>query len=299
MATPKPLYRMMRKAWPHLPRDLRRRLGRRRLAPARGDVDVLGLVPASSVARVVAQVERDGFAVLEHRLPEAVCRSLESLATTTPARAADGSQVVMATAADLEAPRYDLDELDLLKDPAVQRLVVDPSLHDLAAAYLGGEAVSDMTAMWWSVARPGGASASAAQLFHTDRDRLSFVKFFVYLSDVDDRHGPHVYVRGSHRHLPRGIRADRRYADDEIIAAYGEDALVSIDGARGTVFVADTSGLHKGLPPQIGRRLVFQVEFTTSLFGAPYVSGGVDLLDPVVRRVAEARPRAYRRLLAA
>ncbi len=219
---------------------------------------------------LVERVEQEGFAVLEQRLPESVCRALVALGDTAPAHDADGHQVVMASTVAPEAPRYDLDELDLLKDPEVQRLVVDPSLHELASRYLGGEAVSDMAAMWWSVAQPGGPSSSAAQLFHTDRDRLSFVKFFVYLTDVDEDHGPHVYVRGSHRRLPPGIRADRRHDDDAVVAAFGPDALVTIAGPRGTVFMADTSGLQRP-PAQVGRRLVFQIEYTTSLFGAPYV----------------------------
>jgi hypothetical protein len=83
-----------------------------------------------------------------------------------------------------------------------------------------------------------------------------------------------------------------------VIAAFGDDALVRLTGPAGTVFAADTGGLHKGLPPRTGHRLVFQVEFATSLFGAPFVQVAPEGLAPDVRALAEARPRAYGRLLA-
>jgi Phytanoyl-CoA dioxygenase (PhyH) len=278
VGTPTPAYRAMRKLWPHVPWSVRRRVGRRRGEGVATD------------DRVVDQLLRDGVAVLDTRLPATTCAALVTLARAgLPTGDPD----------DLEVRRLDLAEPDLLADPTVQGLLVDERFRRLADSYLGGEAINDLAAMWWSVAQPGRASAAAAQQFHTDRDRLSFVEFFVYLTDVDEAHGPHVYVRGSHRHLPPALRADRRFTDAEVVAAYGEDALVQLTGPAGTVFAADTSGLHKGLPPSEGHRLVFQLEYTTTLFGAPYTRLRADELDPALRPVAEAHPRTYRRLLVA
>ncbi|HYF45850.1 MAG TPA: phytanoyl-CoA dioxygenase family protein [Acidimicrobiales bacterium] len=297
MATPSPAYRAMRKAWPHLSPDVRRRLGRRPAPSAADRVDgVLAEVP---VAATVDRLQRDGVVVFDQRLDEATVGALRELASAHPARPPEGPSARVIAPFDLPAPRYDLDEADLLTDPTVQRLVVDASLRRLAEAYLGGEVVNDLAAMWWSIARPGGPSASAAQMFHSDRDRLAFLKFFVYLTDVGPQHGPHVYVAGSHRGLPRGLRGDRRYDDDEVSRAFGEEALRSLTGPAGTIFAADTGGLHKGLAPQQGHRLVFQLEFATNLFGAPYVAVPGSVLAPDVLAAAQARPRTYGRLLAA
>ena len=138
----------------------------------------------------------------------------------------------------------------------------------------------------------------AAQRFHADLDRLRFVKFFAYLTDVGPDQGPHVYVRGSHRRRPTALRADRRFRDDEVRARFPERDLVSIEGPAGTVFAADTSGLHKGLPLADGHRLVVQVEFASGLLGAPYTSVAPSTFAPDVRRVLEAHPWTYRRFLA-
>ena len=297
MSTPSSAYRVMRKVWPHLSPDVRRRLGRR--PPTQADDAGAGVLGAAPLDDVVAALRRDGVVTFDQRLDAATVAALAEVATEHAAQPASGPPVRVLPPFDLPAPRYDLDERDLLADRTVQSLVVDPSFRRIAEAYLGGEAVNDLAAMWWSIARPGGPSSTAAQKFHTDRDRLAFLKFFVYLTDVGPDEGPHVYVEGSHRGLPRGLRGDRRFEDHEVAEAFGEGALRSLTGPAGTIFAADTAGLHKGLAPAVGHRLVFQLEFATNLFGAPYVAVPDTVLAPDVRAAALARPRAYGRLLAA
>jgi ectoine hydroxylase-related dioxygenase (phytanoyl-CoA dioxygenase family) len=126
--------------------------------------------------------------------------------------------------------------------------------------------------MWWSLAVPSSVQerSSAAQLYHFDLDRLSFLKFFIYLSDVDVTNGPHCYIAGSHRGFKSvELLRDGRFSDDEIKRHYPNEE-VRITGKRGTIFVADTKGFHRGLPLESGERLIFQIEFCNSLFGAPY-----------------------------
>jgi hypothetical protein len=74
-------------------------------------------------------------------------------------------------------------------------------------------------------------------------------------------HGPHVYIRGSHRGaLP--LRA-KFYTPEEIAQRYGEDSFFKVYGKRGTAFAADTSGIHKGELPATRPRLV--LNFTYSI----------------------------------
>jgi len=72
------------------------------------------------------------------------------------------------------------------------------------------------------------------------------VKFFTYLTDVADGTGPHVYIAGSHRDKPPLFAP--RYSDEKLAKKYGEKAFISIEGRRGTMFLADTFGVHKGRP---------------------------------------------------
>jgi hypothetical protein len=229
-------------------------------------------VGAGFVDEAVAQLRRLGVVVLPTRLGESECAALEQTALeaecTTTSAPIDAPARARFDPASPTAVRYDLDEQDVLACPVAQQLLGDQSLLAIAQQYLGAAPVQDMVAMWWSTAQPVAASSAAAQLFHFDLDRLRFLKLFVYLTDVDAAHGPHLFVRGSHRDLPAGFRHDRRYTDDEVFEAFG-DAVMSIEGRRGTMFLADTRGLHKGLPLEHGIRLVFQLEYATSLFGYP------------------------------
>jgi hypothetical protein len=102
-------------------------------------------------------------------------------------------------------------------------------------------------------------------------------------------------VRGSHRGLPLEFRRDRRYTDDEVDAAFG-DRIVDLTGARGTVFLADTRGLHRGRSLIAGDRLVFQLEYATSLYGQVYTTPSITNPTAELAAAATARPGVYRRL---
>ena len=72
------------------------------------------------------------------------------------------------------------------------------------------------------------------------------------------------------------MRRDGRIPDEEIVREYGQEAIVEITGKRGTLLAVDTRGFHKGKALESGDRLLFQVEYTNSLFGAPYNRMDID-----------------------
>lgn len=245
----------------------------------------------------LASLVRDGFVVLPNLLPAPACDEIEATARSSICRLV--GQVVGAPEHarfdpdDPRAIRYDVPEEELIACAAVQDILADESLLSLAQDYLGAAPVQDLVAAWWSAPGPGSASA-AAQLFHFDLDRPRFLKIFVYLSDVETDTGPHAYVRGTHRNLPPEFRADRRYSDAEVERRFPND-IVRIPGPRGTVFLADTRGLHKGEPVRSGYRLVFQLELASTLFGQTYTRpllvGPVPSFSDAARRF----PHVYRR----
>ena len=97
----------------------------------------------------------------------------------------------------------------------------------------------------------------------------------LYLTDVDENTGPHSYIRGSHQgYRGAAFTRDGRFSDEEVAAAYPKEEL-RICGPTGTVFIADTKGLHKGNPLIEGERLMFQIQFVNSLFGAPYANSKI------------------------
>ena len=153
---------------------------------------------------------------------------------------------------------------DVLAAPHLLELANRPDILNAVGAFLGCKPTIGYLAAWWSY--PTAIGPQQAENFHRDVDDWRFVKLFVYLTDVGDRNGPHVYVHGSSS-SPR-LRAIRRYTDQEIGEAFGTDAIRYKSGAAGTGFLEDTYGFHKGQPVQEGRRLMFQAVY--SLFPLPY-----------------------------
>ncbi len=305
-ATPHGTYRVMRKTLsvaPRLaPRAYRLVLPTPAATPEPDPTGVLDRVGAGDPHATVAALRSDGFVRFGGLVDPATCDALEQLARRAPCDLMPAPTTGDATGVvDVDAPRapkYSVPERAIAAEAVAQCLIADRSLHAVAAEYLGCEPVWSLTAMWWSFPWEGGPSTEIAQLFHEDRDHPTFLKFFLYLSDVDEGHGPHVYVRGSHDDRRPALRADRRFSDDEVARCYADEDLVTVCGPRGTLFAADTKGLHKGLPPVAGPRLVFQLEFAGSLFGAPYERLEDVERGPELAAALRTHPHTYQRLTA-
>ncbi|MDF5708668.1 MAG: hypothetical protein PUP90_13645 [Nostoc sp. S4] len=154
--------------------------------------------------------------------------------------------------------------------PAIKKLQSDPKLLSIAAAFLDAQPIHQGNLMWWSFA--GSTTylekSQAAQLFHYDVDDYRFLKFFFYLTDVDDRSGPHVCVRGSHNKKKWShLWLRKRETDEDIINYYGFESLVKISGKAGFGFVEDPLCFHKGITPTHQDRLILQIEFARTDYG--------------------------------
>lgn len=146
----------------------------------------------------------------------------------------------------------------IVRAPYLLQLANEPRVLAIAEKFLGAKPTISNLSLWWSFAT--GQTPQEAQLFHRDVDDLRFCKLFVYLTEVDMNSGPHVFVKGS----PPSEQCCqiKRYPDDEIVQAFGKDALTYLCGEPGSAFLANTSGVHKGMPPTKQRRLLFQAEYS-------------------------------------
>ena len=147
---------------------------------------------------------------------------------------------------------------DVLRAPGFLEEAV--SLAPLAQDYLGMQPLLYSLNAFYT--EPGAQPKPDIQQFHRDADDSRFVALFLYCTDVlDDGDGPHQFVRGSHR---GGDGAD----------------TVSIHGVAGTLFLADTRGLHRGLVPR-RRRMVAWARFGVSDPPAAFVWDGLTPLPAV------------------
>jgi hypothetical protein len=257
---------------------------------------------ATGRGRVVKELRQRGYYIFEHRLSMEICDRLLAYATTQSSemcpldseRGTKARSAAVYRRGEARAVRYDFRAADLLAQPDVQHLLADLSFASLAQDYLGSRPVIDVLTMWWSTDFAEQPDSGAAQYFHFDMDRPKWLKFFVYLTDVTPGSGPHGFVRGSQRTgaIPRSIldKGYVRLSDEEVTSAFGVDAIETMTAPRGTIIVEDTRGLHKGNLVSSGDRLMLQIQYSNSLFGASYPK--VSLRAPLVRELEE-RIRAF------
>jgi hypothetical protein len=151
---------------------------------------------------------------------------------------------------------------NVLDCPHIMELVSSPKIIQLAAEYLGCNPTLSCLGVQWSF--PTNAPG-IAQKFHRDAEDWKYLRFIIYLTDVDEGCGPHVYVEGSHRDtLPFRMKF---YPSEEVSQRYGNNRIFKVLGKRGTGIAADTSGIHKGELPTSKPRLV--LNFTYAILPSP------------------------------
>lgn len=182
---------------------------------------------------------------------------------------------------DKKAVRYDYKEDDLINDAAVQNLMTDSSILQIAQNYLQTTPIADVIGMWWNTDFQKEPDSEAAQYYHFDMDRIKWLKFFFYLTDVEEDKGPHSFVEGSHKDggIPFSMTAKgyARLSDEEVLSHYGKERVKVFAAPKGTIIAEDTRGLHKGSNVINGDRLIFQMQFSNLLFGAQYKKSHLNL----------------------
>jgi Phytanoyl-CoA dioxygenase (PhyH) len=262
---------------------------------------ILGSSNNQLSTQIAQSVERDGFYKFDHKLPKQYCDQIRQFALTNPCKPNLDElpeSGVLYDSKSAIAPIYRFDENLLLQNSLIQTIVTDMGFLSIAQAYLGCKPICDSVAMWWSTShsRTNQDRSDAAQLYHFDMDRLKFIKFFIYLTDVTPETGPHSYIRGSHKHKPKMLLRDERISDTELYYYYSAEDFIEIIGDSGTVIAVDTRGFHKGKPLEKGERLIFEIEFSNSLFGAPHNKISlISQLDPGFRKALETYQYSYSR----
>ena len=147
---------------------------------------------------------------------------------------------------------------DLVQCPHILRLANSPALLDLARRFLGCTPTISVLSARWSF--PAESSTETVQQFHRDSEDWKAFRVMVYLSDVDDASGPHVYIRRSHadRH---GSRL-KVVCGSEIEQRFGTRRIVRQLGRCGAGFAVDTAGLHKGELPRTSARLLLSFQYS-------------------------------------
>lgn len=273
-----------------------------------GQVGMLGKVGPEFLAAHLDQLKDRGYLVFPSALTTVACDRLMAFALATPAQVrrmdeepeTAGKRMARYEPGNPLAVRYDYSPAHLLNNADVQALLADPSLIAIAQEYLGCLPKADILSMWWHTNFHSRPDSEAAQFYHFDMDRLKWLKVFIYLTDVGPGDGAHSFIEGSQRTgaIPEHMlnKGYVRLSDSEVLSHYTDAKQVEFCAPRGTVIVEDTRGLHKGnaVEPGGASRLILQLQFSNSLFGANYPSAKISqVCSPALADRLRSSPSIY------
>lgn len=233
----------------------------------------------NDVKRLASQFDEDGFVSLrpiQVNKIDQVRDRLEDCPLTSWSGEISGTSEDLRGKANLGL----VSKEDILKIPAIRELAFDAEVLSIVRRHLGAPPLLLDISAWKSFAAP--ERAKDAQLFHYDLDDYRFCKLFIYLTDVEEDGGPHVYAPGTHRpeeidkarpgpQDPARVVFDEWYfktlrKSDEDVRRWFQNNPIPLTGSRGTRFLANTEGLHKGEPPMRSDRWILQFEYGVSAF---------------------------------
>jgi hypothetical protein len=227
----------------------------------------------SPEATIIAKRMRTDGVCEEFALEPETLAQIRAFADANPCSARDDKQPFLAKdfadknkdrRKDILAAYY---FSDVTKCPAIVRLMSDPRLLCIARNYLGQDTKNIRTRLWWSFPARRYDDADlrsvAQDRFHFDLNDWRTIKFFFYITEVDEMGGPHIYVRGSHR--AKALR--HQYSillgkeKAELEAIYGAAMFRTIVGAAGSGFSEDPFVFHTGATVRTNPRLILELEF--------------------------------------
>jgi len=201
----------------------------------------------------VADLKRDGFAVIENFMPRERAFELRDRleAYLDPAESRDFDSGAYVRFWDNRAYDegvrriYHIDK----EFPDLLELRHDPSVMRIVNGYYGFPFYSGVLTFQHNT-----KSNANTRYYHVDIFGKEF-KAFVYLDDVDIGNGPFTYLRGTHTSLFRRLKkqilgnkegSDTSFYDKDLGRLMKRE--VNITGAAGTLILADVRGFHRGSP---------------------------------------------------
>ena len=191
---------------------------------------------------------------------------------------------------------------DILNAPHILNLINSPAVVNIARNYLGCQPTLYSVNSWWSFEGKEKFRPAAGQKFHRDPDGVKFCSMFIFLTDTDEKNGAHKFIKGSHNSevfqqeiLARGKQAglskseiDQIFQDTFTNDGYSSDLentllplfadkVETLSGDKGSAFITDSYGLHKGLLINKGERLILWARYSIT----PPASYYFDKTQPV------------------
>ena len=218
------------------------------------------------------ELEKEGYYLLENFLSTDECDELRSFVLQTkliPKSDLDptNKEEFFFDENNLKGTIYNMDKNKILNNRISQKILFNKTIFFIAQNYFKSAPLFDHLSLTIS-AKSKNPDSSSAQLFHFDLDKPKWLKFFIFLNDVDENNGPHFYVPKSHKNS--GIVKEIRYRgyeriEDNIVHKNYNDIKL-MTAKKGTLLIEDTRGLHKGSAVKKNYRCIAMIQYNNSNF---------------------------------
>ncbi len=219
-------------------------------------------VAPAEVSHVVERLRQDGYNILPKGLTDSDIADITSFAFRTPALAADVDKPITVSHDNIPTgqPRLSWWTHDLARLRCIQRLIADGPYCQIAQEYLDCRPTLVHISLFLDVPYEGQYGAYS---YHYDNDGPGFLKFFIFLTDIDVGTGAHYFIAGSHAHTkPSPFVRATLYDEEPLLSSYGRDKEIVMQGPAGMVLAEDTAGFHRGSSIERNYRLMMQLEFS-------------------------------------
>ena len=221
------------------------------------------------------QINKNGFYIYRNYLSKNIVNKLVNFAENNLGNYAMDNLPIELTKEmifdrkDPKATTFLLNENLLLNNLLIQNIISDPLIISISQNYFKSQPILSSLNMWWSTTFKTEPDKYAAQMYHFDLDGTKWLKYFIYLTNVNSLNGPHTFIKNSHRNngIPWCFRRKgyTRISDEEIQKYFGSTNICEFHGKKGDLIIEDSRGYHKGKPVIENDRLILEIQFTDTM----------------------------------
>ena len=220
--------------------------------------------PSDQAIVIASEIEEKGYAKIENFLDTAQIDLLYQKVEEILSDANHTANQSKISQADARKSQLYIQVLQpFLHTPEILNFVFNDLIIDIAGAYLDCMPVLSTCNLRKSFIND--LPAGGTQIYHSDPNSPRFLKFFIYLNDVDIDGGPFCYVEGSHtkKFEIDGYNWNQQYnwKLNDIHRIYGEDKVKYLTAKKGDLLVADTNGWHRGTKPLTNERTMLTLDY--------------------------------------
>jgi len=213
---------------------------------------------------ILDALDRDGFAIVPNVFPrdviDALREQLEAALAAKTVYPIDRVSREPNAPAHLSAEEVDRGEeyfsqhsnIAYIRDPLVtcpesRTIAFADIVIDIASGFYGCPAA--ITGFNLMKSFVNDLPNAGFNLFHVDCQSAKFIKFFVYMDDVDTDTGPFSIVPGSHRSRPLGWHANNKRTLEQVEQAFGAGSVTQVTAKAGDLVIANPTAVHRARKP--------------------------------------------------